>query len=125
MLLNEQGVIVEQEWIKSFSVRREIAMDEYVVMPNHFHGIVFITHPTLCRINHSHAIGHGNATLGSLVAGFKSAVTRKIKALSDVPCVWQRNYHEHIIRHSKDLNKIRSYIASNPLTWKEDSLFNS
>jgi len=124
MLLNKRGAIVQQEWIKSFNLRKELTMDEYVIMPNHFHGIVFIAHPTLRRSSPlPRTIGHGNATLGSLVAGFKSAVTKRIKAFDAISCIWQRNYHEHIIRHSSGLDKIRAYVVNNPLSWKEDSLF--
>jgi REP element-mobilizing transposase RayT len=127
IVLNEYGIIVREEWVKSFKIRKELAMDEYIIMPNHFHGIVFILNATT-SVHRSHdVIGHGNATIGSLVAGFKSAVTKRIRALNHAACfiVWQRNYHEHVIRHDKALDKIRAYTVNNPLTWQEDCLFNS
>ncbi len=61
-------------------------------------------------------------SIGSIIAGFKSAVTRRIneaRALPGAP-VWQRNYYEHVIRNESDLNGIRDYIASNPMRWHED-----
>jgi REP element-mobilizing transposase RayT len=53
------------------------------------------------------------------IVGFKSAATKRINALWGTPSapVWQRNYYEHIIRDEKSLNRIRQYIAENPLRW--------
>jgi hypothetical protein len=61
-------------------------------------------------------------TIGSIIRGFKSAVTREIKRL-DYPflySIWQRNYYEHIIRNENELNCIRKYIQENPLRWQYD-----
>jgi REP element-mobilizing transposase RayT len=60
--------------------------------------------------------------LSSFVAGFKSAVTKRIIALHGAPGapVWQRNYYEHIIRNEDDLEAIRHYILTNPSRWHED-----
>ncbi len=61
-------------------------------------------------------------SLGSLIAGFKSAVTKRINMLRTSPGfpVWQRNYYEHIVRDEDDNNRIREYIVSNPVRWAED-----
>lgn len=57
-----------------------------------------------------------------MLAGFKSAVTKRINELRGTPYkpVWQRNYYEHVIRNEDDLNEIREYIANNPLKWDLD-----
>jgi hypothetical protein len=57
-----------------------------------------------------------------LIAGFKSAVTKRINQTHGVPGadVWQRNYYEHIIRNETALNRIRQYIADNPARWAQD-----
>ncbi len=126
VILNEAGIVVQEEWIKSFKIRQELAMDEYVIMPNHFHAIVFILNSKTKQRDLSIKInGHGNKSIGSLVAGFKSAVTKRINGLSHFSgdLIWQRNYHEHIIRHDKALEKLRAYTINNPFTWKKDSLF--
>jgi hypothetical protein len=62
-------------------------------------------------------------SLGSIVRSFKSAVTRRIHALSAASNhpVWQRNYHEHIIRSAASLNTIRAYIHNNPQQWASHS----
>jgi hypothetical protein len=58
------------------------------------------------------------------MAGFKSAVTKRINAIRNTPgvSVWQRNYYEHIIRNETDYHRIAEYIADNPRCWREDSL---
>ena len=126
MLLNNFGNIVQNEWIRSFVIRKEILIDEFVIMPNHFHGIVFVRHQTqpqsecLARIS-----GPRNKSISALVAGFKSVVTTKINQKRQTPFqpVWQRNYHEHIIRSEKSLHFIREYTKNNPYSWQKDSLF--
>ena len=61
-------------------------------------------------------------SIGSLVAGFKAAATKRINESRGSPGapVWQRNYYEHVIRDDEDLDRIRRYVAENPLRWKED-----
>ncbi len=62
-------------------------------------------------------------SLGALIAGFKSAVTKRINESRETPGapVWQRNYHEHVIRNESSLNDIRLYIQTNPACWAEDN----
>jgi len=61
-------------------------------------------------------------SLGSLITGFKSAVTREANKtyLSTPKSIWQRNYYEHVIRNERELEKIREYIAGNPAQWSLD-----
>jgi len=136
MVLNEYGEIVREEWFRSARIRDEIELfpGEFVVMPNHVHGIVWIveTHdrtPTVgatgrspLRIQSAHPRGPVARSLGSFIAGFKSAVTRRINIMRGTPGarVWQRNYWEHIIRDDRALDAIRRYIAENPLRWHLD-----
>ncbi|GIV52421.1 MAG: hypothetical protein KatS3mg038_2942 [Candidatus Kapaibacterium sp.] len=63
---------------------------------------------------------HGS--IPTIVRSFKSAATRYINILRGTPGapVWQRNYYEHIIRNEDALNRIREYIATNPLRWQLD-----
>ena len=128
--LNKYGEIVEDEWLKSSIIRQEIELDEYVVMPNHFHGIVIINPVGVnCRspLPSSAIPTHPSMkprSLSSIMAGFKSAVTKKINIIRHAPGtpVWQRNYYEHIIRNERALNNIRQYIINNPLSWHQDQL---
>ncbi|MCC7095355.1 MAG: hypothetical protein IT277_14310, partial [Ignavibacteriaceae bacterium] len=66
-------------------------------------------------------------TLGAIVRGFKSSVTKKIRELSGNSelRIWQRNYYEHIIRNDNDLHRIRTYIQNNPLKWELDEYYNA
>jgi putative transposase len=63
-------------------------------------------------------------TIGSIVRGFKIGVTEWVHENSKIDVVWQRNYHEHIIRDMKSYLKISEYIINNPQKWKEDKFFN-
>lgn len=122
--LNECGAIAKGEWIKSFEIRKEIKLDEYIVMPNHIHGIVWIDNPIGANGRSPlHRTNMGPKTLSSFVAGYKSTVTKQINALRRLPGVpvWQRNYYEHVIRGDTELNRIRQYIMENPLKWEFDS----
>ena len=118
--MNEIGRIVAEEWGRSGEIRREVELDEWVVMPNHLHGIVII---------HDDERAHGRAplhrkgrTLSSLIAGFKSASTKRINLVRGTPGtpVWQRNYYDHIIRNEASLDAIRQYIVDNPARWADD-----
>ena len=128
--LNEYGEIVRQEWVRTAEIRSEIVLDVLIVMPNHVHGILFIRPPEEPTVSNRPVGPHGRAplhrpprTIGSFVAGFKSIVTKRINVLRGTPAwpVWQRNYHEHIIRDDDELRAKREYIALNPARWDVDS----
>jgi putative transposase len=124
--LNELGRIARDEWDRSAKVRRELETGGFVVMPNHIHGIVHIM--SLSDVGASGARPDGSLprlprkSLGAFVAGFKSAVTRRINTGRDAEgaAVWQRNYYEHIIRNEEDLSRIEAYIEDNPRFWNDD-----
>lgn len=124
MVLNEAGRIVYDEWVKSAELRNEIKLDEFVVMPNHLHGIIMITEPA-CKGDRRVAPttnGPKPNSIGAMIAGFKSAAAKRINCLRRTPGVpvWQRNYYEHIIRNEDELNRVREYIINNPLNWHLD-----
>ena len=130
MRLNDLGVIAQEEWLRTESIRAEVELDISQVMLNHFHGVVVITTamPHIGMKSESTRT-HGRASLhrapkslGSLVAGFKSVVTKRINQLQNTAGspVWQPNYYERIIRNEKELGVIRQYIVDNPAKWLED-----
>ncbi|CAK8717674.1 Transposase IS200-like domain-containing protein [Candidatus Electrothrix laxa] len=138
MQVNEAGRIVIDEWLKTPAIRAEIELDEWVVMPNHLHGIIVITNagagnrhtenrPIRQPIGRPPVAPTGPKpkSLGALVAGFKSSVTRRINEYRQSPGlkIWQRNYWEHIIRHETELQTLRQYIITNPASWQQDSLY--
>jgi len=124
MRLNSIGRIVEEEWLRTPEVRKEVELDMYVVMPNHLHGIIMIGESVGATQEDPFVGAHSRAplqrkprSLGSFVAGFKSVTTKRINELRNTlgHPVWQRGFHDHIIRNEADLVRIREYIRNNPL----------
>jgi putative transposase len=142
MHLNTFGQVAFDEWIKTETVRTNIIIDEYVVMPNHIHGIILIQNSP--QNNVDDVVGacgpHAQKTqppsngiltapragsLGAIMAQYKSIVTKRIQKLhgEKIP-VWQRNYYERIIRDDGGLSRARQYIINNPIKWESDVNFN-
>ena len=125
MRLNSIGKVAHEEWWRSEKLRSEIRLDAFVVMPNHVHGIVFLNgrRGTARRAPTAERFGKPTAqSLPTFIRAYKSAVTKRINELrisSGAP-VWQRNYYEHIIRGKEELDRIREYVAANPLRWPFD-----
>jgi len=125
MRLHEAGRFVSEEWEKTAEIRGEIDLDEWLVMPNHFHGILVVSdgRGTARRAPTVERFGQPvSGSVPTVVRAFKSAVTKRINELRGTPGakLWQRNYYEHIIRNNDDLNRIRQYIMDNPARWDLD-----
>lgn len=126
MIMNDLGQIVAEEWVKTGEIRSNIELDVWVVMPNHIHGIIVINdrNPT-CRDDQQVVpVGPPTKSIGAIMSGFKSAATKQVNVLRQTPGVplWQRNYWDHVIRNEADLNRLREYVATNPLRWETDTL---
>jgi len=123
MRSNEYGRIVENEWRRTSTVRSNVETDDFIEMPNHFHCILVINERRgVLQYAPTNELRSPSQTIGAIVRGFKSAVTKSfntIRATPGIP-VWQRNYYEHIIRDENDLARIRQYVADNPMTWADD-----
>ena len=97
-----------------------VSLDEYVIMPNHLHGIIIISSAV------SRAAARVAPTLGGMIGAFKSrCITDYLKhiranEMADIGRIWQRNYYEHVIRNENEMNKTREYIQRNPYRWTED-----
>jgi len=114
--------IASHTWqrIPSFKSVTTIRLDEWVIMPNHLHGILVITDgyaPQAARPNKTIS-----GTIGATIAAYKSAVAKQINCLrgSQGARIWQRGYYDRIVRNEKELHKIQVYIKNNPLRWQED-----
>jgi REP element-mobilizing transposase RayT len=122
--LNECGRIVQEEWSKSPLMRRETILDNFVIMPNHVHGVVIINEFNVRATGGSPVrSGPRQHSLASFLGAFKSFTTKRINDLRQTSAVsvWQRNYYnEHVIRNEQSLHRIREYIANNPARWDFD-----
>jgi putative transposase len=135
MRLSTLGRFAETYWNQIPDHFPRVKLDEYVVMPNHMHGILWIIDTVDFGVGH---VGAQHAaplrenpvtrphvipgSLGAIVRSFKSVVTRSIRSLDTISGirVWQRNYHDNIIRTQQSLERIRRYIRNNPANWDRD-----
>jgi len=122
--LNRFGNVVNKCWLEIPHHFPNVEIDTFVVMPNHFHGILVIhdCRGTACRAPTEKFGRPTPRSLPTIIRSFKSAVTKRINALRKTPGarLWQRNYYEHVIRNEDDLNEIRQYILDNPVKWDMD-----
>ena len=94
-----------------------VVLDEFVIMPNHLHGIIVLA-PTPA----SKGAASGAPTLGQIIRAFKSLAAIEANSIlgsSERP-FWQRKYYEHVIRDEDELNIVRQYICDNPRNWLDD-----
>ncbi len=120
MDLNDVGEIARQCWLDIPNHFANVQLDEFIIMPNHVHGIINICDENVGANNHSPLPNNTpfkspSKTIGSMVRGFKIGVTKWIRKNTDSYHVWQRNYYEHVIRDESELKPIRTYIIHNPL----------
>lgn len=127
MNLSPIGEIAYKYWEDIPKHFDDVSIDQFIIMPNHIHGIIIISEPT---VETRHAVSLQKQTFGNpipnslptIIRSYKSAVTKWCNE-NDHTFLWQRNYHEHIIRNEKELDRIRGYIINNPANWNEDENF--
>jgi REP element-mobilizing transposase RayT len=134
MILSHIGNLAADCWNAIPEHFQNVELDEWIVMPNHVHGIIVITSDdrnatsvgaTHVRATHASPLrphGPQKRSLGAIVGSFKSAATKCVNEYRHMPKgkLWQRNYHEHIIRDDESLKNIRHYIRYNPQNWNAD-----
>lgn len=131
VVLSPIGELVAEEWQNTAEVRANVALDAWTVMPNHMHMIVVITHALADeggRISAEYIHPQTKKasqtwranTLGSIIGQFKGKCTKRIRAQGRTDFAWQSRFYDHIIRSEDSLNRIRAYIAANPLKWDVD-----
>ena len=137
MKINRYGKIAEKEWFRTEDLRPNIKLHEFIIMPNHLHGIIEIRGKT-CKGTVLRAPTKDNSnqmierfgkptsrTLPTIIRSYKANVTKQARLLKHDAnySIWQRNYFEHIIRNEESYLKIAEYIENNPLKWKEDKYY--
>jgi REP element-mobilizing transposase RayT len=128
MKLNEKGNIIKKWWYQIPIEYPHIKLDEFIIMPNHFHGILNIIGQNgrgevTTPLHISHDKQKMKPTLGQIIAYFKYQTTKNINQVNHSPGIkfWQRNYWERIIRDEQELYRIRKYILDNPIKWESDN----
>ncbi len=101
---------------------KHVRLDEWIVMPNHLHGILVLSPVGEDEFQPAPERGAAPGSLPSVVGTFKSMATRRINNLRRTPGqkAWQRGYYDRIVRNERELNAIRRYIRANPARWAED-----
>lgn len=147
MICNELGEIAYREWMKTAELRPQIELDAFMVMPNHIHGILKINEmdmdtlhsPNNTGDNMGDNMGECNSpnntgecnsplrspsnTIGAIIRGYKSSVTKQFGLMGFDEKLWQRNYYEHIIRDEQSYQIISEYIINNPKKWADDKFY--
>jgi len=121
VVLSSTGEKVEEFWLEIPDHFPNVALDEYVVMPNHIHGILLISRESAGNDHINRGFQKIPAgSISSIVRSYKAAVTRSLKQKGVSNFQWQRGFYEHVIRSEKALNSIRQYIHLNPRKWSID-----
>ena len=133
MTLSEIGKTAQTEWLKTPELRPDmnITLDAYVIMPDHFHGIIVIGGPvgTQCIASlpsqqqwqwQSNQFAPQSKNLAAIMRGFKSAVT-KFATMNNIPFAWQTRFHDRVIRNYNEYKQIMHYINTNIKNWQDDT----
>jgi REP element-mobilizing transposase RayT len=138
MVLNDYGKVVKEVWKNLPNHYPNMACGEFVVMPNHIHGVMFLkpidhtkggfeTHPNQKQTRPNQKRTHPNKIHGipEIVRALKTFSARKINEIRNSPGgkVWQRNYWDRVVRNERALQAINRYIQNNPLKWQLDRLW--
>ena len=146
------GTVADACWRAIPDHYPNVRLDEFIIMPNHVHGVLVIDDEDVVPQTNAGAktdvgettpmvVGAHNfvplrvsgksaefgkiipRSISTIVRGFKTGVTKWARKNTDVHAVWQRNYYEHIVRDDDALHGIRQYICNNPAKWKNDDNF--
>ena len=111
------GEIIKKQWNDIPKRYDNITLGHYIIMPNHFHGILIIN---------KRAGASAAPTVSQIIRSFKSKTTMEYleyinqNNLKISGKIWQRSFYDHIIRNERSLNAIREYISNNPVNWERD-----
>lgn len=158
MQLNSVGHLAATEWVNTEKIRSRAELGEWIVMPNHIHGIIYLKpkreklcrdasnaslpenakkakqrdgyNPSLHKKNdeaefedYKNKFGPQRGNISSIIRGFKSSCTKKIRESGSHTFAWQKGFYDHIIRNQKSLSKIEECIRENPQRWHDDRYF--
>jgi REP element-mobilizing transposase RayT len=109
--LNQFGLIAQRDILNIPQHYAGVTIDKFVVMPNHIHMIIVLED----RVD--------NPSISKIIALYKTGVTKQLRRFDPNLQVWQRSFHDHIIRNQKGYEQIWSYIDYNPIQWEMDKFY--
>ncbi len=124
--LSDIGAVAQAAWLDLPDHYPRVALDVFVLMPNHVHGIVVMRDVVgaglQTRPYETPSVPTKRCALPEIIRGFKTYSARRVNELRGVAGVplWQRNYYEHIIRDENERGSIQEYIVNNPAKWADD-----
>jgi putative transposase len=122
VMLTAVGHAVREAWLGLAGRFSTLALDEFIVMPNHVHGVLgFVgagfTPPGVGTEVVAAAKQDRKPSLSDVICAFKALSVRAARLKGHVGMLWQRGYYEHIVRDGEDLGNVQRYIVENPLRW--------
>ena len=103
---NHFGKIAKDEIEKIPAFYKGVYLDSYIIMPNHIHAII--------------VLDGAEKSISEIIGSYKAGVTREIRKSKPKMIVWQRSFHDHIIRNERQYQKIWQYVRNNDQKWEED-----
>lgn len=147
MILSPAGTIADILWHEIPHHHPHVKLGEFVVMPNHIHGILIMDRPdgadggdggdgagdTPVQTRHALSLrakspgalrfrNPGKNSIPTIIGAYKSAVTKHANRLG-LPNGWQTRFHDHIIRDESEHERIANYIRNNPANWDKDKFY--
>ncbi|MCP4583982.1 MAG: transposase [candidate division Zixibacteria bacterium] len=127
MKLNGVGMIADHYWEQIPDHYTNVKLDEYVIMPNHIHGIIIISgvkRTAQCAVPTDNRQEKRHNRLSTVIRTYKTLTGREIRKTGKSPdFTWQRSFYDHVIRNNEALMIARQYIQDNPLKWHLDEYF--
>jgi len=115
-LLSDYGEFVDAQIQKISTIYPHVSVENYVVMPNHIHMLLILKNRTLALKSGTHrGASPTKACISQIVRTLKSITTKQFGF-----AMWQRSYHDHIVRDEAEYLKIWQYISDNPAKWHND-----
>lgn len=119
MVMNEIGRTVRDQWLNIPFHYKHVALDAFTIMPDHIHGIIELTRrpdPAENSAIRRHTSGPAKGSLGAIIGSYRAGVVRRMNLFRDtrIHHLWQRGYHDVIIRDARSLQHMREYIERHP-----------
>jgi len=117
--MTDIGKIAYDNWLRIPIYHPYIELDEFVIMPDHIHGILFINKPE--KINwDQNKFGPQRNNLASIIRGYKSSV-KQYATVNNIEFSWQARYYDRVIRDHQEYINIKEYIYDNPDKWLQNN----